>query len=478
MGYLERIDSYREDMIRDLQELIAIPGVAGEAEDNMPFGRDVHRALLHMLHMADQAGFDTYNGDNYGGHVEFGGYVIGEDGEKSVVTDETMGILVHLDVVPAGKDWDYPPFEGRVADGRIYGRGAIDNKGPAIAAFYAMKALKEEGIVPRKKVRLILGLDEEAGTGWKGMDAYFARVEKPNFGFTPDAEFPAINGEMGILIFELAKKLGASKRKGIELRTLTGGSAANMVADQARAVLRAESYDNIKALLEEYRKESGYKLSAKGMGKSLEIIASGVSSHGARPELGLNAISVLMGFLKKIEFANDDLTDFLDFYNDHIAFDLHGERIGCGLSDEVSGRLVFNVGMASVNPEVAGLTINIRYPVTMDDERVYKGMMPYLDKFNIGVVKLNHQEPIYIPADDPLIETLMGVYARHTGDTASKPIVIGGGTYARAIKNAVAFGMVFPGESELAHQKNESIFIENLITSSKIFADSIYELTK
>ncbi len=478
MSYLERIEEYREDMIRDLQELISIPGVAGEAEDNMPFGRDVHRSLIYMLHLGDVAGFDIYNADNYGGHIEFGGYVTNEDGERETVTDETMGILVHLDVVPAGKDWDYPPFEGRVADGRIYGRGAIDNKGPAIAVFYAMKALKEEGIIPRKKVRLILGLDEEAGTGWKGMEAYFTRVEKPSFGFTPDAEFPAINGEMGILIFELAKKLGKSKRKGIELRSLSGGNAANMVADQARAVLRADSYDQIRALLEEYRKETGYRLTAKGMGKSLEISASGVSSHGARPEKGLNAISVLMGFLKKIEFANDDLTDFIDFYNDHIGFDLHGERIGCGLSDEISGRLIFNVGMISINPEVAGLTINIRYPVTMNDETVYKGMMAYLDKFNIGVVKLNHQEPIYIPADDPLIETLMGVYARHTGDTVSKPLVIGGGTYARAMKNAVAFGMVFPGEPELAHQKNECIIIENLITSTKIFADSIYELTK
>lgn len=478
MSYLEKIEEYGEDMIRDLQGLIAIPGVAGEAEDNMPFGRDVHRSLMYMLNLASQAGFDIYNAENYGGHIEFGGYVVDEDGEPETVTDETMGILVHLDVVPAGKDWDYPPFEGRVADGRIYGRGAIDNKGPAIAALYAMKALKEEGIIPRKKVRLILGLDEEAGTGWRGMEEYFARVEKPSFGFTPDAEFPAINGEMGILIFNLVKKLGKSKRKGIELRSLSGGNAANMVADQARVVLRANYYDQIRSQLEEYRKETGYKLTAKGIGKSLEICASGVSSHGARPEKGLNAISVLMGFLKKIEFANDDLTDFIDFYNDYIGFDLHGERIGCGLSDEISGRLIFNVGMASINPDVAGLTINIRYPVTMKDETVYKGMMAYLDKFNIGVVKLNHQEPIFIPADDPLIETLMGVYAGHTGDTVSKPMIIGGGTYARAMKNAVAFGMVFPGEPELAHQKNECILIENLIKSTKIFADCIYQLTK
>jgi len=478
MGYLERIDSYRDDMIRDLKGLIAIPGVAGGPEGDMPFGEDVHRAFLYMLDMGRKADFDTLNVNNYGGHIEFGGRSAGGEAGSAEGETEVMGILVHLDVVPAGSDWDYPPFEGQVTDGRIYGRGAADDKGPAIAAFYAMKALKEEGFTPGKKVRLILGLDEEAGTGWKGMDAYFSKVEKPSFGFTPDAEFPAIHGEMGIMIFELVKKFGKSKLQGIELRSLTGGNAANMVADHARAVLRADSYDEIKELLAEYRKETGYKMAVKGIGKSLEITASGISSHGARPEKGLNAISVMMGFLCKIGIVNDDMADFIDFFNSHIGFDLHGERIGCDFSDEASGKLIFNVGMVRSDNEAGKLTVNIRYPVTIDDETVYNGMMSYLDKYDLGVVKLNHQPPIYIPSDDPLITTLMEVYRRHTGDKESKAMIIGGGTYARSMENAVAFGMTFPGEPELAHQKNEYILIDNLITATKIFADSIHELTK
>ncbi len=478
MGYLERIDSYRDDMIRDLQGLIAIPGVAGDPEGDMPFGTDVHRAFEYMLDLGEKAGFDTVNVDNYGGHIEFGGVLTDEDGNPAGKTDQAMGILVHVDVVPAGKDWDYPPFEGRVADGRLYGRGTSDDKGPAIAAFYAMKALKDEGFMPRKRVRLILGLDEEAGTGWKGMKAYFAKVKKPQFGFTPDAEFPAIHGEMGILIFELVKKLGKTTRKGVELRSFTGGNAANMVADYARAVLRADSYENIKKLLGEYREETGYKLTVKGIGKSLEITAAGVSSHGARPENGLNAISILMDFLGRIDIANEGASDFIDFYNTHIGFDLHGERMGCGLSDEISGKLIFNAGMIHLDLEVAKLTVNIRYPVTLDEETVYSGMMPQMDRYELGVVKLNHQASIYIPEDDALIQTLMDVYRRHTGDEESRPLVIGGGTYARAMENAVAFGMTFPGEPELAHQKNEYIDIDNFIKATKIFADSIYELTK
>ncbi|HZK02690.1 MAG TPA: dipeptidase PepV [Anaerovoracaceae bacterium] len=476
MGFLNRIDSYQDDMIRDLQGLLAIPGVAEEADGDMPFGKDVHRAFLYMLGLAKKEGFVVFNADNYGGHIEFGGPT-GED-EKSDKNDEIMGVLTHLDVVPAGKDWDYPPFEGHIEEGRIYGRGAIDNKGPTIAAFYAMKALKDEGIVPKKKIRLILGLDEEAGTGWKGMEAYFDRAKKPSFGFTPDAEFPAIHGEMGIMIFDLVKKIDKSRRKGVELRSLTGGNAANMVADYARVVLNAESYENIRIKIDEYEKVTGYKLSSKGIGRSLEVTAMGISSHGARPEKGLNAISVLMGFLKTIDLANDDLIDFIDFYNEHIGFNLNGENIGCGFSDLVSGKLIFNVGMAEFNDEVVKLTVNIRYPVTLNEERVYSQMMPFLDKYEIGVVKTNHQPPIYIPADSPLIETLMGVYRKHTGDTESKPLVIGGGTYARAMENAVAFGMAFPDEPELAHQKNEYITIDNFVKAAKIFADSIYELTK
>lgn len=478
MGYLERIDDYRDEMIQTLQELIAIRSVAGAAEGDMPFGKGVHEAFKYMLMLGQKEDFDTVNVDHYGGHLEFGGYLFDDEGDPAGRSEEVMGILTHLDVVPEGSEWEYPPYEGKVVDGRMYGRGTCDDKGPTIAAFYAMKALKDEGIMPRKRVRLILGLDEEAGTGWKGMQAYFRRVEKPDFAFTPDAEFPAIHGEMGIMIFELVKKLGKTINKGVLLRSLTGGNAANMVADSARAVLRADSYNKVKEIAADFRKETGYQINAKGIGKSLEITTRGISSHGARPEKGLNAISIMMAFLERVGIVNEDVCDFIDFYNKHIGFELHGEGMGCGFSDEISGRLIFNVGKVNVDGEAARLTINIRYPVTMEEDSVYSAMMPLLDKYHFGVVKVNHQAPIYIPKDNPLIVTLMDVYRKHSGDSESKPLVIGGGTYARSMENAVAFGMTFPDEPELAHQKNESISIDNLIKATKIFAESIYELTK
>lgn len=478
MGYLDRIDGYREEMLQALQGLISFPSVVSTQVDNMPFGEEVHKAFEYMLTLAVKEGFDTVNIDNFGGHLEFGGYIEDEEGETVCRSEECLGILTHLDVVPEGSDWEYPPYEGRIVDGRMYGRGTTDDKGPTIAAFYAMKALKDEGIMPRKKVRLILGLDEEAGTGWQGMQAYFSKVEKPDIAFTPDAEFPAIHAEMGLMIFELVKKLGKTIDKGVVLRSLTGGNAPNMVADNARAVIRADSYDEIRKMIKAYKDETGYEIKAKGIGKSLEIVTHGVSSHGARPEKGLNAISIMMEFLGRLQIVNEDVVEFIEFYNKHIGFELHGQSVGCGFSDEVSGDLILNVGEINLDAEAARLIINIRYPVTMEEDDIYNGMMPILDNYNFGILKTNHQKPIYFPVDHPLIVTLMDVYRKHTGDTESVALVIGGGTYARSMDNAVAFGMNFPDEPELAHQKNENISIDNLMRATKIFAESIYELTK
>lgn len=474
--YLELIEEYREEMIGTLQELIKIKSVLAEPLDSAPFGQGVQDSFEYMLRKAKADGFDTENIDNYGGHIEFGGYLFDEEGEMIGTSDEIMGILCHLDVVPEGKDWDYDPFGGELVDDRIYGRGAIDDKGPTIAAYYAMKALKDAGVVPEKKVRLILGLDEE--TGWKGMHYYLKRVKSPDFGFSPDGEFPAIHGEMGILIFDLAKKIGktAANAKGVSLRSMTGGNAPNMVADHARAVIKADSYDAIKEKVAEFRQSTGYQINAKGIGKNLEITVQGVSAHGARPDKGLNAISVLMKFFEGIPLDNEDVRDFIDFYNRHIGFDLHGGAIGCGLEDEPSGKLIFNVGKIRIDEESASVMVNIRYPVTMNDEMVYTAMMPVVNQYNLGIVKHDHKAPIFIPKDDPMIRTLMDVYKRHTGDVNSEPLVIGGGTYARAVKNTVAFGADFPGDPEIAHQKNEYITVTKLIQCAKIFADAIFEL--
>lgn len=192
MDFKNQIDGLMDNMVKDIQGLIQIKSVEAPAEGNMPFGKGVQDALEYTLNLGEKMGFAVKNVDNYAGHIEFG------EG------DEIIGVLAHLDVVPEGSNWDYDPYGAEIADGKIFGRGTIDNKGPAVSALYAMKALKDEGIPVNKRVRLILGTNEE--TGWEGINYYMKNEETPHMGFTPDADFPAIHGEMGILIFDLVKK--------------------------------------------------------------------------------------------------------------------------------------------------------------------------------------------------------------------------------------------------------------------------------
>ena len=456
-------------MISSLSGLVSIPSVSGTSAADMPFGENVHRAYRYMLELASKEGFDVYNADNYGGHIDFIGRESG-----------IIGIVGHLDVVPEGDGWDFDPYGGELIDGNVCGRGTVDDKGPVIAAFYAMKALKECGYEPRRTIRLILGLDEE--TNWQGMDYYLDKVDSvPDFGFTPDGDFPAIHGENGILVCDRARKFSQAADKGLVLRSVKGGTAANSVPDYARAVINdknGKGYDGIKEKIERFRNEKNCTIKCRSTGKSLEITVKGVSAHGARPEKGSNAISTMMDFLGRLNFASEDTNEFISFYNRCIGYDLQGENIGCAFCDDISGKLVFNAGMIELDSRTARITVNIRYPVTMDDEQIYTGVMSILDKYDLGIVKGKHQPPIYISEDDPLIKALMEIYKKHTGDTDSKPLVIGGGTYARAVKNTVAFGARFPGEPELGHQKNERISVDNMVKLAEIYAETIWTLSE
>ena len=487
MDYLKKInqniEAQKDKMITTLSELIQIKSVNEDAITTtdgkvLPFGQGVQDAFVYTLAKGLEFGFETENIDNYGGHLEIGGLVYGKTDDVVGTCDEIVGILGHLDVVPEGDDWTVPPFGGEVRDGKIFGRGTTDDKGPVVACLYAMKAISDSGYRPEKKIRLILGLDEE--TSWSGMYYYLDRVKAPDYGFTPDADFPVINGEMGFLVFDLAKKFTKSAARGLELRSLKGGTAANMVADNARAVVRSEDtqiYEKIKAIGAEYRLSSGNKIKFKGIGKSLEITADGIAAHGAHPEEGLNAISIIFELLGKLNFANESTNEFVEFYNKYIGFDIRGSKIGCACKDDISGELIFNVGFVSLTPEAGSFTINIRYPVTVKDETVYNSIKPVLDEYDFGIIKIKHQVPIFVKPEGPMISTLMEIYQKYTGDLNSKPLVIGEGTYARATKNIVAFGAVFPGDLDRMHEKDECLEIDKFMLMTQIYAEALYKLS-
>ena len=463
MNLNKYIDNHREDIIRSVQDIIRIPSVKSEPLPGKPFGEKIDEALRNALALADRLGFKTKNIDGYAGYAEFG------EG------DETMAILGHLDVVPEGSDWTYPPYEARVVDGKIYGRGAIDNKGPTIGALYAMKAVMESGRKMKRKVRIIFGTDEESG--WKDMEVYFQREPMPDFGITPDADYPIINVEKGILTFKLKKRFKSDDCSAVKIKTIKGGHRPNMVPDTCVCCfLPAGDQDKILAHLHSMKQFSDYDLTADFCEDSgVQVTARGVSAHGSTPDKGRNAIAHMLAFLSSMGLGSSDMEEFLLFLNNRIGTDTSGEGLNLKLEDKVSGKLTLNLGTIYVDETYGEVEINIRYPVTYSKEQITGFITSALEGTGVEVEFGNFNAPLHVPEEGFLIETLKKVYTEQTGQLA-EVMAIGGGTYARAMKNGVAFGAKFPGRPELAHEKDEYIIIDDLILHTKIYAHAIAEL--
>ena len=465
MKFLELIDSYKDDIIKSTQESIMIKSVEEKPLPGMPFGEGPYKALEHALELSKEMGFETKNMEGYVGYAEFG------EGE------ETVGVLSHLDVVPEGEGWAYPPYAGEIHDGKIYGRGTVDDKGPAIATLYAMKALKESGVPLSRKIRLIFGTNEE--TGWGCMDYYFKHEKAPTMAFTPDADFPVIHGEKGIIVFDLVQKLSLEESSGMTLLNISGGNAPNMVPDHAEAILEVIDIKNIEKKYRSYGKEKNHSIKLELEGNKVTLTAKGISAHGSTPEKGESAISHLMDFLGYIYEEECDFHDFIKFYNDRIGYKHFGEGVGCGFEDDVSGKLNFNPGLIKLENNEIILTINVRYPIKSSAKEVYDGIRENIKNLKVELIEgKEDNKPLYVEKDNFLVSKLMDVYREQTGDMDSEPIAIGGGTYARAMENAVAFGPMFPGQPDVVHQKDEYISIDHLMKLAKIYGHALYELAK
>jgi succinyl-diaminopimelate desuccinylase len=318
-----------------------------------------------------------------------------------------------------------------------------------------------------------------------------------------------IYAEKGILVFEIAKKLEKNHEPGLCLRSVEGGSAPNMVPDKCRAILvyedgagsgkpsdtrdktkkiktggketrkeielRSRAFEHVKEAAKAFS-DSLKAITCKGAGNALEITSKGISAHGSTPEKGLNAISVMIEFLSGLPLVNESVRDFVDFYHTHIGYETDGKNLGIAMEDGISGSLIVNAGTIKINSEAVVCTINVRYPVSKNESDVYGALRPALDENGLGVVKINALAPLYHHPDEPLIKTLLDVYRENTGDEENLPIVTGGGTYARSIPNAVAFGPRFPDEEDVMHQKDEYISIDSFMKAAHIYADAIYRL--
>lgn len=459
------IEENRQAMLDFLKEIIAVPSVKEAPQEGMPFGKPCADALEKTLDLCESLGMKTKNVDSYCGWAEAG------------KGDKLIGILCHLDVVPAGDGWDSDPFCAVFTDTEVFGRGAIDDKGPAVAAIYAVAAAMEASPNLPVRVRLIFGCDEESG--WECMDKYISCEEIPDIAFTPDAEYPVIVTEKGIAHF----CINTSLTEGDYQLYIQGGLRPNMVPGKAHATV----IGNIDRLFDRLSAFDARKNNIEFSVKDgvLEIDSYGVGAHGSTPEKGVNAFFNLFKLLELLNLGSSQ-GEFVKAFNRIFTDKFDGSGANLKLSDSVSGSLTLSVGMCFIGKndvftdmqdDSCRIVIDIRYPATFSLRDISARLESALPE--TWEIALEHgQDPLHMPEDSLLVKTLMGVYRKYTGRD-DKPLAIGGGTYARAIPGkAVAFGVQFPGREDKAHQPNESLSLDDFFISAKMFAAAILELAE
>jgi len=456
----QQIDLMKEDLIAAIQGCIQIKSVKDveHAAAGSPFGPGIKDALEWTLALGKKFGFIVKNVDGYAGHIEMG-------------TGDLLGILGHIDVVPEGDGWSVPPYSGTIKDGKIYGRGALDDKGPSITALFAMKAIKDAKIPLNMRIRLILGTDEESG--WADMDYYLKKEEVPQIGFAPDAEFPVIHAEKGILHLELSKSHATALP---HLVSVQGGERPNIVPDLCEVTVKGISLKIISSKLKDFSFPEGVsgKLDSSATEQDAKLTFRGVGAHGSLPQNGKNAVIYALRFLQTLPL-NAEEQHLLDFILTHPGTGYYGEGFGIALSDEPSGKLSLNLGILELTSDKVRFVIDIRYPVTFMRDDIFLPIEEIAQGEKLNIKVLTHQEAHHVPKDSALVKSLLKAYADVTG-LEPFAFAIGGGTYAKALPQGVAFGPVFPGEPEVIHCPDEYISIENLLVTTKVYAQAILNL--
>lgn len=392
-----------------LKSLLKIDSVEKPADGDKPFGKGVADALDLALATMEKEGFSVKNGDYYYGYGEVG-------------QGDLFGVLNHLDVVPVDKNWSMDPFGAIEKEGKIFGRGALDDKGPFAACFYAAAQLLREGRTPKKRLRFIVGCDEESG--WLCMDRYLQEEPLPATGISPDGDFPVINCEKGIVYHTIRIP------KPSNIRDFVSGSRANMVPDFARV---------------EYT--DGRVAETKGK-----------SAHGSHPENGDNA---LIKMLTKLSAENENFATLAKAFGRY-----DGSAVGLNVSDEKSGALTLNLGCARTEGEEIVFELDIRYPVSVDKDALTATLQKRLP--GIKVEQGFFHLPLYVDKDNALIKDLLSAYDEVMGGKA-EPIAIGGGTYARALPLGVAFGPCFPGGNGGMHCPDEYMDLDDFAKMMDIY---------
>ncbi|MGT2941902.1 dipeptidase [Streptococcus constellatus subsp. viborgensis] len=436
-------EKIKSDYLESLKTIVSYPSVLNEGENGTPFGQSIQNVLEKMLEITRSLGFKTYiDPKGYYGYAEIG------QGE------ELLAVLCHLDVVPAGdlSDWETPPFEATIKDGWIHGRGVQDDKGPSLAALYAVKALMDAGVTFNKRIRFIYGTDEE--TLWRCMARYNELEETATLGFAPDSSFPLTYAEKGLLQIKL-------HGSGSQELAIEAGEAFNVVP--AKASYTGNLADSLEVELKKQAFE--YERTAD------TVTVIGVPKHSKDAAEGVNAIVRLATGLNPLIQHSA-----IQFIAEAVREDATGSRLFGEISDEPSGTLSFNVSGLSLDQDKSEIRIDMRIPVLADKDKLVQELSQLAEKYQLRYEEFDYLAPLYVPLDSELVSTLMAVYKEKTNDD-SPAVSSGGATFARTMPNCVAFGALFPGALQTEHQANERTVIDDLYKAMDIYAETIYRLT-
>ena len=458
------INEKKEEIIEKLQGLIQIPSIYEQNNNSKyPFGENVNKALEYTLDLGQRLGFKTKNIDGYCGYIEFG------EG------DELIGIIGHLDVVPEGENWTYPPFSGTIVNNCIFGRGAIDDKGPVIASLYAMKYVMETTKL-KKRVRLILGLNEERN--WNCIKYYKSHEEMPSIGFSPDADFPCIYAEKAVLTQEIKADISQFKNLDVKIINIDcNNNATNVVPKICSAILSIDTNkiksDDFINYLKNIINDSGFEIDIyKIDDEEIKLTSHGISAHAAHPDLGINSISRLIIILDKIFKVYGYTIDLFDFFTKYIGLQFYGKNLGINFEDE-SGSLTLNVGYIGIENNFIKIKMNLRVPVHTDITKIGAAFIKATCEYiNLDFDTSHYMPALYIDPNSELVQSLCKIYNEETNSNC-KPIAIGGATFARAFPNCISFGANFPGDKDMCHQTDEFISIDKLLLACKIYAKAI-----
>ena len=448
----DHIETLRPQMVKTLGELIAIPSYRQSPADGAPFGVPARQCLDKALEICSSLGFVTHNYDGYVGTAAIPG------GEPS------LGILAHLDVVPAGEGWTREPYQATVEDGILYGRGAMDDKGPAVSVMYAMKALMDLGVPLPNGVELILGTDEECGSS--DIRYFRSKAKMPKWLFTPDANFPIINIEKGHINGRFKAYADG------DIVELHGGKTANAVPASAYAIVKNVTENEINEAIR--KADCSVVFETSSVAEGIRIDAKGVSAHASTPDVGDNALTALIKVLANLEGHGEAQKKLAGLSRTFPYRETDGASAGLKMSDDISGRLTLAFDILDFeNGEFSG-TIDIRFPICGTKDGVAEALTKALE--NAGFeASVGGVEPHYVDSDGEFVKTLLEAYETVTGKKG-ECLAIGGGTYVHGIPGGVAFGCEVDGEDNRIHGADEFIRVDALVENAKIFAEAIYRV--